>query len=66
MLNEKLSAAARRFADACINMNSEDELEFALTTQPDSTDMAEWGLSEDEWKDAIAAAIAEMKEGKRV
>ena len=57
---EKLTENARRFANACINTNSIDELRDALNRVPDYTDMREWDISEDEWESAIKTAISEM------
>ena len=45
------------FAVACFDQNSVESLQEA--TIPDGTDMQTWGMSEEEWHDAIAAAIEE-------
>ncbi len=50
------------FAVACYNQNSKQELLAALTEAPDQGDMKTWGISEDEWRDAIGAALREMEE----
>lgn len=50
------------FAEACYNYNSIEELEAAKNQGPDETDMREWGLSEDEWREQIETAIAALKE----
>lgn len=44
------------FAEACYE-NTIEELEYALAAGPDKTDMATWGISKNEWKAAIEAAI---------
>ena len=49
------------FAEACYNMNSIQELEEALNQGPDQCDMDEWGISADEWKEQISAALAEKR-----
>ena len=50
------------FAAACYDMNSIAELEQALIDGPDSTDMKEWDLSEEEWREQVGQALAELKE----
>jgi len=50
------------FAAACYDMNSIVELEQALIDGPDATDMKEWGLSEEEWREQVEAALAELRE----
>jgi len=50
------------FAAACYDMNSIAELEQALIDGPDATDMKEWNLSEEEWREQVEAALAELKE----
>lgn len=50
------------FAAACYDMNSIAELEQALIDGPDATDMKEWDLSEEEWREQVRQALAELKE----
>ncbi|WP_073585239.1 hypothetical protein [Vibrio quintilis] len=50
------------FAEACYNMNSIEELENALQTGADESDMKVWNLTEDEWREQIETAIKEIKE----
>lgn len=45
------------FAEACYDQNTIADLEAALAGAADPVDMAEWSLSEQEWRDAIATAI---------
>ena len=49
------------FAIACYDMNSLDEL-VAETGEPDKQDCREWGISGDEWRAAIDAAIRQKIE----
>ena len=49
------------FAVACYDMNSLDEL-VAATGTPDEDDCREWGISGDEWRAAIDAAIRQKIE----
>lgn len=44
------------FAIACYDQNSIDELENATLENADSGDMDAWGISAQEWVDAIRAA----------
>jgi len=46
-----------RFAAACSDMNSMDELEEALRGPADARDCQEWGLSPEDWREAIEDAI---------
>jgi hypothetical protein len=52
------------FAVACYNMNSIQELEEALSEEPDATDMKNWNIGPTEWRDAITAALNERREGE--
>lgn len=52
----------RRFANACIDTNTVLELQEALNSAPDNTDMREWNLTEDEYEAAIKLALREMSE----
>lgn len=52
------------FAAACCE-NSIDELKTALEGPADETDMAEWGITETEWRAGIQQAIvAKQSEGE--
>lgn len=53
---EEASQSLDGFAEACYDMNSIDELIQGLT-QADETDMAAWGLDEEEYKSAIEQAL---------
>lgn len=48
------------FAESCYNQNSIQELIDGLTQDADQSDMIEWGLTEDQWRDQIKVALAEM------
>lgn len=50
----------RAFAEACYDTNSIDELRNA--TDPDETDMQQWGITEDQWHEAVQAALADLEE----
>ena len=52
------------FAEACYNMNSENELAESIifwdqNEIADSCDMKEWDISSYEWREAIESALAE-------
>lgn len=51
------------FAVACYNTNSIKELRDAVTATPDESDMAEWEIGPDEWRDGILAALNAKAEG---
>lgn len=53
-----MTTRARAFADAC-HTNALDELQSALTGQADAADCREWGITPDEWRQAIETAIRE-------
>lgn len=56
-----MSIQDNTFAAACYNDNSIAELEQALIDGPDATDMANWGLSEIEWREQVEHALAELR-----
>jgi len=47
------------FAIACYDQNSLEELENC--TEPDEMDMKTWEIDQEEWRDAIKAALTEKK-----
>jgi len=49
------------FRSACYNDNTIEELETALAGTADQADMASWGIDENEWRDQIQSALAELK-----
>lgn len=51
------SNAALRFAEACFAQNTRGELAAARDGAPDPQDMKEWGLTPDQWLEAIQTAI---------
>ncbi|MGM0783916.1 MAG: hypothetical protein ACQEUM_07375 [Pseudomonadota bacterium] len=51
---------ARAFAEACYDTNSIPELRDA--SEPDETDMEQWGITADQWREAVAAALADLDE----
>ena len=50
------------FAAACFEQNSLDELKSLRDEQPDQADMQAWGLSADEWRAEIEAAIEALEQ----
>jgi hypothetical protein len=56
-----MNEQTRKFADAC-HENSVAELQLAVTNGPDRIDCREWGITADEWTEAITTALAEKLE----
>ena len=56
-----MDANIEKFIDACADTNSLTELISALSGDVDKTDMATWGLSPSEWRDAITKAVDRLK-----
>lgn len=56
-INKIESSRAQQFAIACYDTNDVNQLKNALAAGPDQTDMKTWGISEDEWREAIEAAL---------
>jgi hypothetical protein len=50
------------FAAACYDQNSITDLEQALRDGPDPTDMAEWKIDADEWREQIEMALVAKRE----
>lgn len=59
-INQITDEQTRAFAEACYDTNSLPELRDA--TEPDETDMEQWGISADQWREAVAAALADLEE----
>lgn len=52
------------FAVACFDMNSIDELQAPhAPIDADETDCQNWGITPEEWSDAVEAALNEKLEG---
>ena len=49
------------FSETCYNMCSIEDLETALARGADETDMKNWEISEQEWREQIAIAIDALK-----
>jgi hypothetical protein len=59
---DELTGKTKECAEACYSGNSIGELEEALAWErADRTDCEEWGLTEDEWREAIQAALADLQ-----
>ena len=54
-----MTIQSNTFAEACYDTNSIYELENALYSDADETDLKTWGISADEWTDSIRKALAE-------
>ena len=46
------------FSEACFDQNSEDELRSALNGDADETDCDNWGITPEQWRESIEAALA--------
>ena len=49
------------FSEACFDTNSIHELESAIAGDADESDMRNWGISDDEWRDQIKLAISALR-----
>lgn len=57
-INQIQDKQTHGFAEACYDQNSIAELQACLNaTEPDVTDMKNWGITADQWKEAITAAL---------
>lgn len=50
-----------RFAEACYNQNSINELETALNSAPDAKDMRTWEITEEQYFVSIREALTAKK-----
>lgn len=50
------------FAAACYDMNTIRELQDALQGDADETDMKNWGIGADEWREQIELALRALLE----
>ena len=48
----------RAFAEACYDTNSIEELEGSV---PDEVDMKQWGITAEQWQEAVQAACTDLK-----
>lgn len=62
MINQIGDANIRAFAEACYNDCSATELHEALTETPDSVTMGAWGLTAEQYNEALRAALLEKEE----
>ena len=56
-----MTIESNTFAEACYDQNSIDELEDALKGDADKTDMENWGVTAEEWREQIELALAEKR-----
>jgi len=49
------------FAEACMDMNTAQELRDALADGPDDGDCQEWGLTHEEWRTAVNEALGDSQ-----
>ena len=61
MFKENKVIKSGTFAEACYNMNSILELKEMYNNEADSSDMKQWNITPDEWKENIALAIEELE-----
>ncbi len=54
-----MKISTNTFAAACYDQNSIADLRQALAGPVDATDCATWGITADEWRQQIEAALAE-------
>lgn len=59
-INQITDEQTRAFAEACYDTNSLPELRDA--SEPDETDMERWGISAEQWHEAVTAALADLEE----
>ena len=57
---DQLEGQAKEFAIACYNYNSLDELKEAASSDADATDCKTWKINEQQWKEAVNAALSDM------
>lgn len=60
-MTDTISIPENTFAAACYEQNSIDELEQALRDGPDSSDMQEWSLNAEEWRDQVQMALDALR-----
>lgn len=54
--------ADNTFAAACYDGNSVEELESALSSGSDATDMRAWNITKQEWFDSINIALTALRD----
>lgn len=52
------------FAEACYDQNTEADLVAALAGQADETDCKTWGITAEQWRANIEAALAAKRADK--
>lgn len=57
----KLDGNVKSFAVACYDTNSIEDLKNSLNIGADAIDCKEWGISENEWNEAVNAAISDLQ-----
>lgn len=61
IINQLSDGKTKSFAKHCFERHSKDELEEAAKGSPDHSEMAHWGITEGQWEEAVAAALAEYQ-----
>lgn len=61
MINQLQDGKTKAFAKHCFESSTPEELNTAAEGAPDQAQVEHWGITEGQWKEAIAAALADHK-----
>lgn len=59
MIDQLNNVKTKDFAKHCYETSSVEKLRAAAEGKPDHAEMEHWGLSEGQWEEAIATALAD-------
>ncbi|SDN08973.1 hypothetical protein [Vreelandella arcis] len=61
MIDQLNAGKTKAFAKHCFESHSKDELEAAVEGGANQAEMEHWGISQGEWEEAVAAALADLQ-----
>ncbi len=61
LINHINDPQTKAFAKHCFEEKSAEQLRAAANEKPDESVMSDWGITEGQYEEAIAAALAELE-----
>lgn len=61
MIDQLKDGKTKAFAKHCFETSSPEELDSAAEGSPDQAALEHWGITEGQWEEAVAAALADHK-----
>ncbi|MGP9663370.1 hypothetical protein ACT3TY_01900 [Halomonas sp. AOP22-C1-8] len=64
MIDQLHDGMTKAFAKHCLESSSVEKLRAAAEGKADPAEMKHWGITEGQWEEAVAAALADLEAGE--